>query len=544
MFMSAPAWEDNDTSGPPGGTGVAFADPDDFSDLSDESLAAWTAGLSDLRINAHIDKRRPSVTKPPRTSPPSTTRPPRATPPSITKPPRSRSAKAAPPKPSKRAERARPEPQTESYAPPAQRSRPDIEDQGYAPPAPREHYEAEDHGYAPPARRDYHEPADHGYAPPAQREAVEPQTRGYAPLSRRGRAAPEDQVSAPPAEQSHPEPEAPPARRRRGLQERSFALPSRRTPAAPQEHSFTDGLPLGTAAPAEVAEVAHPADSIVAPFAEPGIAEPAKRGTAPAKRGGGAPATSRTRAATAAARKASRRKGNRWFVAGGGLSVIAILAAVVYLVYPSGAAQPAPVPHQSSGSAPAASIPAPAAAPSGWQHISSRSEDSAPLTLTQLFPAQFSVSGASYTRTIEQGTTDCAKALFGVGLQAAVHTYSCSQVMRATYLSSGQNVMGTIGVLNLGTTTGATKVGKATGVNGFVAQLVGPSGPTHNLDKGTGLEEAEVKGHYLILTWVEFANLHSPRTSAEKTQLRSFSANLIDQTANISLTNRMVTGEP
>jgi hypothetical protein len=552
MFMSAPAWEDNDTSGPPGGTGVAFADPDDFSDLSDESLAAWTAGLSDLRINAHIDKRRPSVTKPPRTSPPSTTRPPRATPPSITKPPRSRGAKAAPPKPSKRAERTRPEPQTESYAPPAQRPRPDIEDQGYA----------------SPARRAYHKPEDHGYAPPAQREAAEPQTRGYAPLSRRGRPAPEDQVSAPPAEQTHPEPEAPPARRRRGPQDRSFALPSRRTPAAPEERSFTDGLQLDTEAPAEVAELTHPAESIVAPFAEPGIAEPtetttapakrdtapakrggapAKRGTAPAKRGGAATATSRTRAATAAARKASRRKGNRWFVVGGGLSVIAILAAVVYLVYPSGAAQPAPVSHQSSDSAQAANIPAaPAApaAPSGWQHISSRSEDSVPLTLTQLFPAQFGVSGASYTRTIEQSTTDCAKALFGVGLQAAVHTYSCSQVMRATYLSSGQNVMGTIGVLNLGTSTGATKVGKATGVNGFVAQLVGPSGPTHNLDKGTGLEEAEVKGHYLILTWVEFANLHSPRTSAEKTQLRSFSANLIDQTANISLTNRMVTGEP
>jgi hypothetical protein len=526
MFMSAPAWEDNDTSAPPGGTGVAFADPDDFSDLSDESLAAWTAGLSDLRINAHIDKRRPSVTKPPRTSPPSTTRPPRATPPSITKPPRSRGAKAAPPKPSKRAERTRPEPQTESYAPPAQRPRPDIE--------------------------------DHGYAPPAQREAAEPQTRGYAPLSRRGRPAPEDQVSTPPAEQTHPEPETPPARRRRGPQDRSFALPSQRTPAGPVEHSFTDGLQLDTEAPAEAAPLAHPAESIVAPLAEPAIAEPAettatparrdaapaKRGTAPAKRGGSATATSRTRAATAAARKASRRKGNRLVVVGGGLSVIAILAAVVYLVYPSGAPQPAPVSHQPTDSAQAASIPAPSAAPSGWQHISSRSEDSAPLTLTQLFPAQFSVSGASYTRTIEQSAADCAKALFGVGLQAAVHTYSCSQVMRATYLSSGQNVMGTIGVLNLGTSTGATRVGKATGVNGFVAQLVGPSGPTHNLDKGTGLEEAEVKGHYLILTWVEFANLRSPRTPAEKAQLRSFSANLINQTANVSLTNRMVTGEP
>ena len=29
--------------------------------------------------------------------------------------------------------------------------------------------------------------------------------------------------------------------------------------------------------------------------------------------------------------------------------------------------------------------------------------------------------------------------------------------------------------------------------------------------KGTGLEEAEIKGHYLILTWAEFTNLKAPK---------------------------------
>jgi hypothetical protein len=594
MFMSAPAWEDTgDPPGPSGGTGVAFAEPaDDFPDLSDESLAAWTAGFADLRINAHVDKRRPSITKPPRTSPPSTTRPPRATPPGISKPPRSRGPKAAPPKPSKRSGRTRPEPDDQGYAPPAEQTRPepetrdyeppakrtrrpDTEDHSYAPPAePQERRDGrigrrrrpgtEDQGYARPTRRDQHEPEDHGYAPPAPRRAPEPETRSYARPPRQSQSTPGEPGFA----DALPFTDAPPF---------TDALPFTDAPPFTDALPFTDGLHLDTRAPVEVPELVLPAESGVAALAEPGFADPAetmispaehgaapvkgssprkrgslsKRSTAPDKsaeagnQGAAATAASRTRAAKAAARKASRRKGNRWVMAGAGLSVIAILAAVVYLVYPSGSPQPAAISHPSSFSAAqAASNPTPSSAPSGWQHIASRSEDSALLTLTQLFPAQFAVSGASYTRTIEQGTSDCAKALFGVGLQAVVHTYSCNQVMRATYLSSSQNVMGTIGVLNLATSAGATKVGKATGANGFVAQLVGPSGPTHNLDKGTGLAEAEVKGHYLILTWVEFADLKTPKSSAQKTQLRAFSANLIDQTANVSLTNRMVTGEP
>jgi hypothetical protein len=600
MFMSAPAWEDTgDPPGPSGGTGVAFAEPaDDFSDLSDESLAAWTAGFADLRINAHVDKRRPSVTKPPRTSPPSTTRPPRATPPGISKPPRSRGPKAALPKPSKRSGRTRSEPEDQGYAPPAEQTHPETppaeqthpetETRGYAPPAKRTHRpETEDHGHAPPAepqerrdgrvgRRRRPEPETQSYAPPAPRRAPEPETQGYAPPAPRRRAETEDHGYAPPRPRRAPEQEhdTPRSRLRHSPEAGSFALPSRRAQAAPQEpdfadaepfavaHPFTDTPPfteatpstealhLETLAPVDVPELAPPAEFSLAPLADPGFADPVETMIAPAEHDAapvkqGVAAAGRTRAAKAADRKASRRKGNRWVMAGAGLSVIAVLAAVVYLVYPSGTPQPAAVSHPSSFSAAqAATNPTPSAAPSGWQHIASRSADSAALTLTQLFPAQFAVSGASYTRTIEQGTSDCAKALFGVSLQSVAHTNSCNQVMRATYLSSSQNVMGTIGVLNLATSAGATKVGKATGANGFISQLVGPSGPTHNLDKGTGLAEAEVKGHYLILTWVEFANLKTPKSAAQKTQLRTFSANLIDQTANVSLTNRMVTGEP
>jgi hypothetical protein len=99
-------------------------------------------------------------------------------------------------------------------------------------------------------------------------------------------------------------------------------------------------------------------------------------------------------------------------------------------------------------------------------------------------------------------------------------------------------------VLNLASVTGAIRVGRATGSSEFISQLTAATGPTHNLTKGTGLEEAEVKGHYLILIWAEFTTLRTPNTAAQKAQLKTFSANLISQTANISLTSRMVTGKP
>jgi hypothetical protein len=240
----------------------------------------------------------------------------------------------------------------------------------------------------------------------------------------------------------------------------------------------------------------------------------------------------------------ARRKGRtrrRVVVAGISLPAVAAVAALAYMHHPG-----AHTPAKPAGDTPSADLSASSSAQSlgPWQHIGTRAEDPAPLTLGQLFPAQFAVGGASYVRTAEAGSSDCASAVFGSALQSAVRKQGCSQVMRASYLSAGQKIMGTIGVLNLTTSNAANAVGKVTGSSEFIAQLTAPSGPTHNLTKGTGLEEAEVKGHYLILTWVEYTDLRAPSTSAERAQLKAFSADLINQTANVSLTSRMVTGEP
>jgi hypothetical protein len=226
------------------------------------------------------------------------------------------------------------------------------------------------------------------------------------------------------------------------------------------------------------------------------------------------------------------------------LPAVAVVAVMAFQRPGGHAPAPAPAPaatHVAAADSPA-SRPSPGLGP--WQHIGTRAADPAPLTLAQLFPAQFAAGGGSFTRTTQLGGSHCPGAVFGAKLQAAVRKDGCTQVMRASYLEAAQKLMGTIGVLNLATSADASKAGKVTGSSEFIAQLTAASGPTHTLTKGTGLEEASIKGHYLILTWVEFTTHRAPRTAAQRAQLKTFSADLISRTANISLTSRMVTGVP
>jgi hypothetical protein len=217
--------------------------------------------------------------------------------------------------------------------------------------------------------------------------------------------------------------------------------------------------------------------------------------------------------------------------------VILVVAVIVYL-----GSRPVPT----VGSAAEASSPAVALTPflGPWQHITSQAVDSQPLSAHELYPAKFAEGGIAGTRTVERTNTKCTSAVIGSTLQAAVRKGDCTQVVRASYLSSDRKVMATIGVLNLSDVAAATKAGKASGAAQFIRQLPGPHGPTRNLAKGTGIEVAEIKGHYLILIWTEFANLRAPKGKKQRRELTGFSANLFAGTANVSLTSRMVTGNP
>jgi hypothetical protein len=102
--------------------------------------------------------------------------------------------------------------------------------------------------------------------------------------------------------------------------------------------------------------------------------------------------------------------------------------------------------------------------------------------------------------------------------------------------------MGTIGVVNLTTTNQAHYAGKVVGQADFIAPLTAAKGVASKLGNGTGVVEAEYKGQYLILTWSEFVNGTTPSTTAQDSQLEQFSNDLVAGTANVDLSQRMVTG--
>jgi hypothetical protein len=178
-----------------------------------------------------------------------------------------------------------------------------------------------------------------------------------------------------------------------------------------------------------------------------------------------------------------------------------------------------------------------------WQHIGTRAQDPDPLTVEGLFPPQFVLADSSYVRTAASVSKSCSQAVFGAQLQAALQSGHCTQVARATYLSGNGQMMGTVGVLNLVSSAAASKAGQATGPQEIIVPLSAKTGPTKKLGNGTGVVQAEVKGHYLILMWAEFADLKSPSSSAAKQELEQFAANLVTGSANINLSTRMLTGK-
>jgi hypothetical protein len=169
--------------------------------------------------------------------------------------------------------------------------------------------------------------------------------------------------------------------------------------------------------------------------------------------------------------------------------------------------------------------------------------DPVPLTLPEVFPAHFTASGQTYTLTAAKRGKHCEPAVIGAKLQAAVQASACTQVLRGSYLSGDKKIMGTIGVLNLQSARLAQHAGLATGTHEFILQLRGTKGPTAVLGKGTGIEVADVKGHYLILIWAELASQHKPKNAAQKADLIQFCNRVLNGSANVALSDRLVNGK-
>ena len=179
-------------------------------------------------------------------------------------------------------------------------------------------------------------------------------------------------------------------------------------------------------------------------------------------------------------------------------------------------------------------------------HIELRADDPVPLTLDELFPPRFlnETDHASFALVATRLDKTCSNAVLGQDLISALQSGQCTQVLRASYVSGDNKIMGTIGVVNLDTTNEAQNAGDVVGGNDYVTPLRTSEGIASKLGTGTGVVAAEFKGHYLILTWAEFTSTNAPTTTAGKQQLEQFEHDLMAGTANIGLTQRMVTGKP
>jgi len=245
----------------------------------------------------------------------------------------------------------------------------------------------------------------------------------------------------------------------------------------------------------------------------------------------------------------AKRGKRRLLIAITAVVVVGILAAAGYVFVlkpkPSAVTPTSAAPLPSPGSSSAATA-ACVKQFGQYCHIELRTDDPAPLTLAELFPPAFAneTDHSSFTRAGTKLDTTCSNAVVGQDLVGALQDGKCTQVLRASYFSGDGKMMGTIGVANLATTNEAHHAGKLVGTSDFVDPLTTKTGVTSKLGKGTGIVEAEYKGHYLIMIWAEFTSTNAPSSNVQDQQLQQFGADLIAGTANISLSQRMLNGHP
>lgn len=239
----------------------------------------------------------------------------------------------------------------------------------------------------------------------------------------------------------------------------------------------------------------------------------------------------------------ARPRGRRqpaWLAIGAAAVIVAAVAVILVITSPGSGPGKSP----KASASPRHAVASPTPPPGLWGYIGTRSTDQQPLSMHELYPASFSNAGTVYTEVKEDKTHDCGTALIGSALQTAVRTGHCTQAVRATYVSRTAGVMATIGVFNLKDSAAASRAASKAGHSEFVAQLVPKAGPARKIGQGTGIEEALLKGHYDVLVWAEFTDLHAPKSQADRALLDSFMKTLIDKTANLSLSYRMVDGKP
>ncbi|MGI5165291.1 hypothetical protein ACQEU3_13110 [Spirillospora sp. CA-253888] len=136
--------------------------------------------------------------------------------------------------------------------------------------------------------------------------------------------------------------------------------------------------------------------------------------------------------------------------------------------------------------------------------LKSRQSDPKPLSLAEVFgKSSFKAGKQKYVRAGAKATKGCTGTVTGATLTNAVKKGGCSQALRASYARTDRKLIGTVGILNLKTENAAKLARKAALAKDSFLQPLPGAGSTKTLGKGEALGTAEVRGHYLVMTWVQ-----------------------------------------
>ncbi|MFE7134802.1 hypothetical protein ACFVIM_28470 [Streptomyces sp. NPDC057638] len=177
---------------------------------------------------------------------------------------------------------------------------------------------------------------------------------------------------------------------------------------------------------------------------------------------------------------AVRARRKRWLLVGGGVLATAAVAAIVATAIVSAgdgdrrATGNEPLTGASAQPEPTFSAVVPPPPPDPEEYISTERKDTAPLSLSTLFPGRkLTLGERSYTKGATARAGNCASGVQN-GLGAVLTANGCDQVLRATYRKDGVAV--TVGVAVFGEEKEAQRALRQS--RGSVAPLAGDGVPT------------------------------------------------------------------
>jgi hypothetical protein len=195
-----------------------------------------------------------------------------------------------------------------------------------------------------------------------------------------------------------------------------------------------------------------------------------------------------------------------WVIGAAVAAGVVVIGGVALALTSGGDSKPKPQATTQAAPPPPTVNPTPSPTETGkGDRLQSRATDPKPLTLNEIFKARtFKSGGRSYLMTARRSDRKCVTGAHGTKFRKVLTKGGCTQVLRATF--SNGKFLGTIGVFNLKTQTASDAAQTASQPkDSFVVPLPG-AGTTKKIGQGLSLTTAEVDGHYLIMSWVQYPN--------------------------------------